>query len=67
MDNWPSETMIDLVAHNGEVQEPTYLIDETLWRINPVGNYALYWHKGIWRMSGYMTNAAVRLNGTLQK
>ena len=65
--DWPTDDHINNVAHNGEVQEPTYLIDETLWRINPVGNYAFYWHKGSWRMSGYMTNAAVRLNGKIQK
>ena len=66
MNNWPDETRIDATGLNGEADAPTYKIDETLWRINPVGDYAFYWHKGIWRVSGYMTNAAVRLNGSLQ-
>lgn len=67
VNQWPSETMIDLVAHNGEAQEPTYKIGLTLYRINPVGNYALYWNGKKWQESATVTNAAVRLNGSLQK
>lgn len=67
MNNWPTENHINRVAHNGEVQEPTYKIGLTLYRINPVNNYALYWNGRKWSESQSMTNAAVRLNGRLQK
>ena len=64
--NWPTETHINNVAHNGEVDEPTYRIGDTLYRINPVGNYSLYWSGKKWQESQRMTNAAVRLNGKLE-
>jgi len=56
--NWPTETMIDLVAHNGEVDEPTHEISGVLYRVNPVGGYALYFAGRVrgWRESACVTN-----------
>ena len=65
--DWPTEDAINNTAHNGECDAPTYKIDNTLWRISPAGLYGLYWRKGSWRVSGYMTNADVKLKGALQK
>lgn len=65
--NWPTDDHINNVAHNGEPDAPTYKIGLTLYRINPVNNYALYWNGRKWIENQRVTNAAVRLNGTLQK
>lgn len=66
--HWPNESAIDLTGQNGEVDAPVYEMLGHLYRINPVNNYALYWSKKRkWEENGRYTNAAVRLNGTLQK
>ena len=65
--NWPTETAIDNTGMNGEVDTPTYRIGDTLYRINPAGSYALYWSGKKWQESQRMTNAAVRLNGVLER
>lgn len=67
MNNWPTETAIDNTGMNGEVDAPTYRIGDTLYRINPAGSYSLYWSGKKWQESQHMTNAAVRLNGVLEK
>lgn len=65
---WPEhETAIDNTGRNGECDAPIYHYNCLDWRINPVGLYALYLHKGAWRESQQTTNAVVRLNGVLQK
>jgi len=63
--NWPTETRIDLIAHNGEIDAPVYKYKSMLWRINPSGRYAMYLHKGTWRESQRMTNNMVRINGVM--
>jgi hypothetical protein len=57
-DNWPTETAIDNTGLNGEVDAPTYSIGSVLYRVNPVGEYALYFGgrgRG-WRESACVTN-----------
>ena len=67
MNNWPTDDHITNVAHNGEVQEPTYEMLGNLYRINPAGNYALYWSGKKWKESAMVTNGAIRLYGTIQR
>ena len=62
---WPTETHINNVAHNGEQDAPVYKYNGLLFRINPVGGYALYFHKGTWRESQRVTNNMVRTNGVM--
>ena len=65
---WPEhDDVITGVAHNGEVSEPVYRIGCTLYRINPVGTYALVWNGKKWMENQRLTNAAVRLNGDIVK
>lgn len=64
-DNWPDDTHITNVAMNGECDQPVYMINGLQYRINPVGGYALYHHKGTWRESQNITNNMVRSNGVL--
>jgi len=57
-DNWPTDDHITNVALNGEVDEPTHEIGSVLYRVNPVGEYALYFGgrgRG-WRESACVTN-----------
>lgn len=63
MNDWPDETMINLVAHNGECDEPVYEMLNHLYRINPVNNYALVFTGKKWTESQRITNEMVRLNG----
>ena len=56
MSNWPTDDHITNVALNGEVEEPIYSIGDTLYRVNPVGRYALYWSSKAWRESATVTN-----------
>ena len=67
VNNWPNDEHISNVAHNGEVDAPTYKIGLNLYRINPVNNYALVWTGRKWMENQMVTNAAVRLNGNLVK
>lgn len=63
MNNWPDETRIDLIAHNGPTGEhyDTYTVGETVYRVNPHGFYALYLHPtGEWRESAHVTNTMLR-------
>ena len=62
---WPDETAIDRTGINGECTEPVYMLNGVQYRINPKGNYSLYWHKGTWRESQSITNNMVRINGVL--
>lgn len=67
MNNWPeTETAIDLTGINGECAEPTYRIGNLLFRLNPVGRYALYWNGKSWRESAGVTNDRVLELGVLQ-
>jgi len=36
--------------------EKIYSIGDTLYRVNPVGRYALYWNGKAWRESATVTN-----------
>ena len=54
--NWPTETMIDLVAHNGEPDAPIYELGGQLYRVNPAGGYSLYWNGKKWGESQAVTN-----------
>lgn len=63
---WPDETAIDLTGINGECDAPIYKYNGLLWRMNPVGRYALYFHKGTWRESQQDTNEKVLAGGILQ-
>ena len=56
MNNWPDDTHIINVAMNGECDQPVYEIGETLYRVNPVGGYALYWNGRKWGESAAVTN-----------
>lgn len=59
---WPeTETAIDLTGINGEV--PTIPYKGLECRVNPRGNYALYWHKGSWRESASITNDDILAEG----
>jgi len=66
MSDWPTDDHINQVALNGEVDAPTYEISGVLYRVNPAGRYALYWHKGIWRQSMTTTNERVLTEGVLK-
>lgn len=67
VNNWPTETAIDNTGMNGEVDTPTYRIGDTLYRINPVGSYALYWSGKKWQESQNVTNRTVMTAGVLEK
>lgn len=63
---WPDEGAIDLTGVNGEVQEPSYRIDDTLYRINPAGEYALVWNSKKWMENGRFTNSFVKSVGEVE-
>lgn len=65
MSSWPTDDHISNVGHNGEQDAPIYEYNSMLWRMNPVGRYALYFHKGTWRESQQDTNEKVLADGVL--
>ena len=56
MTNWPTEQHINNVAHNGEPDAPVYELGGQLYRVNPVGVYALYWNGKKWQESASIKN-----------
>jgi len=62
-DNWPTEQHIDNVAHNGEPDAPVYELGDQLYRVNPVGVYALYWTGKKWQESASIKNDWLIIKG----